>query len=60
MTPPSAHGAIHSIPAIVGPPIMHEGWVLKKRRKKMQGAEVLSTCSAAAWLSQPTLPLQIH
>jgi len=25
----------------MGPPILYEGWVLKKRRKKMQGTEAL-------------------
>jgi len=35
MPPPNTHGVVRAIP-----PVMHEGWVLKKRRKKMQGTEV--------------------
>ena len=44
---PSTHtrGVLHAIPAVVGSPIMYEGWVLKKRRKKMQGMEALLPAS---------------
>lgn len=45
MPPPNTHDVLRAIPAVVGPSVMHEGWVLKKRRKKMQGTEVLLPAS---------------
>lgn len=45
MLPQNTHGVLRAIPAVVGPSVMHEGWVLKKRRKKMQGTGILLPAS---------------
>jgi len=47
----------NSVVHMGGPPVIYEGWVLKKRRKKMQGNEFVQLVSQTSMLNM-SLPSQ--